>query len=153
MTKLASFALDHGDVPGLRDVVLELAGIGYSERLLSKRLGVEDLAELQWRGLPIYRSERLADRDPLALAIDLFLLQHHEFASKEMVSDSRLRNLPATGELLIFGTHRKSSFKSRRRPSCLPSPSFTAKMRMGSPCLTSRIATFATTLSGIPLTA
>ncbi len=36
---------------------------------------MEDLSHLQWRHRPTYRTERLAIRDPLALAIDLFLLQ------------------------------------------------------------------------------
>ncbi len=75
MTEAASFVVDPADVPGLRDVVSKLAGVGYSERLVASRLGLEDLASLQWRHVPIYRSERLALRDTLALAIDLFLLQ------------------------------------------------------------------------------
>jgi methylase of polypeptide subunit release factors len=75
MTEPASFFVDHADVPTLRDVVSKLAGAGYSENFVRARLSLEDLADLQWRLVPIFRSERLHVRDPLALAIDLFLLQ------------------------------------------------------------------------------
>ena len=75
VTEPAPFILDHADVPQLRGVVSKLADAGYSESFVRERLGLEDLADLQWRAVPIYRSERLADRDTLALAIDLFLLQ------------------------------------------------------------------------------
>jgi hypothetical protein len=75
MTEPATFIVDHADVPGLRDAVAKLVGAGYSESFVTERLGLEDLAHLQWRHLPIYRSEHLAARDRLALAIDLFLLQ------------------------------------------------------------------------------
>jgi hypothetical protein len=34
-----------------------------------------DIVDLQWKALPMYRKERLAERDALAVAIDLFLLQ------------------------------------------------------------------------------
>lgn len=75
MTEPATFVIDHADVAGVRGVLSKLAGVGYSETPVRERLGLEDIADLQWRSLPIYRSERLASRDPLALAIDLFLLQ------------------------------------------------------------------------------
>ena len=75
MTEPATFFVDHSDVPALRAAVSKLARAGYSESCVTGRLGLEDLANLQWRPVPIYRAERLAGRDPLALAIDLFLLQ------------------------------------------------------------------------------
>src|ERR1035437_5647262 len=75
MTEPASFLVDHADLPTLRDTVAKLAALGYSESVLRERLGLEDLADLQWRRVPMYRSERLAGRDPLALATDLLLLQ------------------------------------------------------------------------------
>src|SRR5271168_4903437 len=75
MTERASFFVDDADVPGLRDAISKLARIGYSEILIRGRLGLGDLADLQWRLVSVYRSERLATRDALALAIDLFLLQ------------------------------------------------------------------------------
>src|SRR5271154_2487090 len=75
VTEAASFLVDPADVPGLRDVVSRVSGVGYSENRVRERLGLEDLADLQWRALPIYRAERLASRDLLALAIDLLLLQ------------------------------------------------------------------------------
>jgi methylase of polypeptide subunit release factors len=75
MTERATFLVDHADAPALREAVAQLAGIGYTENLVRERLGLEDLADLQWRAVPMCRAERLAGRDPLALAIDLFLLQ------------------------------------------------------------------------------
>jgi hypothetical protein len=75
MTEPATFLVDHADVPRLRDVVSKFSGVGYSENFVRARLGLEDLTDLQWRAVPIYRAERLAGRDPLALAIDLFLMQ------------------------------------------------------------------------------
>jgi len=75
VTERASFLVDRADLPGLRGAVSKLANAGYSETVVTERLGLQDLADLEWRSVPIYRSERLAGRDPLALAIDLFLLQ------------------------------------------------------------------------------
>jgi len=75
MTEPASFAVDPSDLPKLRAVLSKLADAGYTESSVRERLGLEDLTDLQWRSLPMYRSGRLASRDPLALAIVLFLLQ------------------------------------------------------------------------------
>jgi hypothetical protein len=75
MTERASFVVEDADIPRLRDVVSKLVAVGYSEGSVAALLGLDDLADLQWRLLPIYRSERLPVRDPLALAIDLLLLQ------------------------------------------------------------------------------
>ncbi|MGB6386807.1 MAG: methyltransferase [Terriglobales bacterium] len=75
MTEPASFLVHDADVPNLRGIVSKLAGIGYSESSIRNRLGLEDVGDLQWRAVPMYRSEHLASRDSLALAIDLFLLQ------------------------------------------------------------------------------
>jgi len=52
-----------------------LAAAGYSEAGLCERLGMEDLADFQMKALPIYRAERLCARDPLDLAIELFMLE------------------------------------------------------------------------------
>jgi hypothetical protein len=75
MTERASFFVAPANVPRLRDAVSKIAGVGYSESLVRDRLGLEDLAGLQWHSAPVSRAERLSSRDPLALAIDLFLLQ------------------------------------------------------------------------------
>ncbi len=75
MTARAAFALDHADMAVLRESLRKLAAAGYCESCVRERLGLEDLADLQWRLLPIYRAENLRARDALALAIDLFLLQ------------------------------------------------------------------------------
>lgn len=52
-----------------------LARTGYGEAQIRKRLALEDLTDIRWRATPIYGAEQLAVRDPLASAIDLFLLQ------------------------------------------------------------------------------
>jgi len=70
-----AYNVDDSDVSGLRDCLARLAGIGYSESVVCERLGLKDLCDLQMRALPIYRKERLAQRNPLDIAIDLFLLQ------------------------------------------------------------------------------
>jgi methylase of polypeptide subunit release factors len=75
MTEPPSFLIHDADVPNLRAVVSKLAGFGYSESSVRDRLGLEDVGDLQWRAVPMYRSEHLVSRDLLALAIDLFLLQ------------------------------------------------------------------------------
>ena len=75
MTDSATFTVDGADVPGLRNAVLHIAGMGYCEARVRERLGLSDLTDLLWRALPIYRVEQLAIRDALASAIDLFLLQ------------------------------------------------------------------------------
>ncbi|HWF03665.1 MAG TPA: methyltransferase [Candidatus Angelobacter sp.] len=49
--------------------------IGFTETTVRERLGLHDLSDLHWRNVPIYRAERLLKRDPLDLAIELFLLQ------------------------------------------------------------------------------
>ena len=75
MTESATFIVNDVDAPSLRDAVSRIASIGYCEKHICDRLGLSDITELMWRALPIYRDERLAARDALDLAIDLFLLQ------------------------------------------------------------------------------
>jgi hypothetical protein len=75
LTLPASFLVTDADVPALRQTIANIGRLGYSEEAVRERLGLGDLTELRWRALPAYRAERLAGRDPLALAIDLFLLQ------------------------------------------------------------------------------
>jgi methylase of polypeptide subunit release factors len=70
-----SFTINAGDVPGLRQVLRQLARIGFGEAPVRERLALADLTDLRWRALPIYRQEKLTVRDPQASAIDLFLLQ------------------------------------------------------------------------------
>ncbi len=53
MTEPATFVVDPPDVPKLRDVVSKLAASGYSENLVRECLGLEGLADLQWRSLPM----------------------------------------------------------------------------------------------------
>src|SRR5580698_7653395 len=69
------FLVDDADVPALREAIFLISRAGYSEAAVRERLGLHDITDLHWRSLPIYRDERLTERDPLALAIELFLLQ------------------------------------------------------------------------------
>jgi hypothetical protein len=71
----APFLAGDADVPALRDAVSAIARAGYCEDAVRERLGLADLCDLHWRDLPVYRDQRLAERDPLSLAIDLLLLQ------------------------------------------------------------------------------
>jgi len=71
----AAFVIDSADLSQLRQAIQEIASAGYSEIAVRDRLGVADIAELRWKARPIYQAERLRERDPLAVAIDLFLLQ------------------------------------------------------------------------------
>jgi hypothetical protein len=75
MTESAPFLLEPADVQSLQRFISKLSALRYCEKSTAERLDLGDLADLQWRSTPIYRSEHLASRDPLALAIDLFLLQ------------------------------------------------------------------------------
>ncbi|HTQ06927.1 MAG TPA: methyltransferase [Polyangiaceae bacterium] len=52
-----------------------LRSLGFVEESVRSRLGLDDLNDLKLRAAPIYRAERLETRDPLASAIDLWLLQ------------------------------------------------------------------------------
>lgn len=71
----APFLIDRRDVQDFRMAVAEVARAGYSEAAACERLGLGDITDLKWKALPIYREERLAERDAQALAIELFLLQ------------------------------------------------------------------------------
>jgi hypothetical protein len=128
MIESAPFLLDDSDLPPLREVISNLARIGYSEKPVLERLGLASFSDLQWRATPMYREERLADRDPLALAIELFLLQgsvsEHElstlFADTSLIDQSRIDQssrdaLIRTGLLAIDDTGR-----ARARASLFP---------------------------------
>ena len=71
----APFLIDDGDVPDFRIAVAEIARTRYTETAVRDRLGLADITDLKWKALPIYRAERLAERDAQALAMELFLLQ------------------------------------------------------------------------------
>jgi SAM-dependent methyltransferase len=75
MSEPAPFLVDDADVPALHQAVSDIGRAGYCEAAVRDRLGLQDITDLHWRNLPIYRDERMVVRDPLALAIDLFLLQ------------------------------------------------------------------------------
>ena len=71
----ATFTVDSADLSALQAVVLRIANFGYHEPQICQRLGLSDLTDLRWRALPILRDEKLAARDRLASAVDLFLMQ------------------------------------------------------------------------------
>jgi len=66
-----AYDADSVTAPG---ILSRLAAIGYSEAGVRDRLGLEDINDFQMKALPIYRAE-LGPRDPLAAAIELFLLE------------------------------------------------------------------------------
>jgi len=75
MSKPTPFRVDDSDVSVLRQAIASIGRAGYCETAVCHRLGLDDITNLTWRHLPIYRDERLISRDGLALAIELFLLQ------------------------------------------------------------------------------
>ena len=98
MSEPAPFLVDAADVPALRQAVSGIGRAGYREAAVAERLGLDDIAGLNWRHMPIYRDQRLAARDPLALAIDLFLLQ----AALPVEEVGRL--LPAASRAVLLRT-------------------------------------------------
>ena len=75
MIDAATFSAERDDLPALRNALSHFAALGYSESGICNRLGLANIDDLQWQALPIFRDERLAQRDALASAIDLFFLQ------------------------------------------------------------------------------
>src|SRR5271165_3140736 len=71
----AAFVIGEADVPEFRIALAEIARTGYSEAAVCHRFGLDDITGLRWKLLQVYRAERLTQLDPLALAIELFLLQ------------------------------------------------------------------------------
>lgn len=71
----AAFVIDSADLSQFRQAIQEIASTGYAETIIRERLGLGDIADLRWKARPIYQAERLVERDLLAVAIDLFLLQ------------------------------------------------------------------------------
>jgi len=75
MSDSQAFCADDDDVAALHAIVSRIAIGGYSEAAVCERLGLKDICDLSMHAIPIYRQQRLRLRDPLAVAIDLFLLQ------------------------------------------------------------------------------
>jgi SAM-dependent methyltransferase len=98
MSEPAPFLVEYTDLPALRQAISDISHAGYCEAAVRKRLGLLDLADLHWRNLPIYRDERLAGRDTLALAVDLFLLQG------ALTMDELGRLLPRSGRDVLLRT-------------------------------------------------
>lgn len=98
MSEPTPFLVDDADVPALRQAISAIGHAGYCEVALRERLGLPDITDLHWRHVPIYRDERLAERDTLALAIDLFLLQG------VLTMDEVDRLLPASSRDVLLRT-------------------------------------------------
>ena len=95
----AAFVVDSADLSQFRQAIQEIARAGYSETEVRERLGVADIAEVRWKVRPIYQAERLRERDPLAVAIDLFLLQGNAPAAEL----ARLLSAPGRDVLVRTG--------------------------------------------------
>jgi SAM-dependent methyltransferase len=76
-----------------------LLSVGFDEAGARDRLGLRDLSDVTGKALPIYRRERLGERDPLACAIELFLLQ----GSLSTSEVNRLLEAPEQETLLQAG--------------------------------------------------
>jgi methylase of polypeptide subunit release factors len=134
MTERASFAVDPTDVRGLQEIIAKLKAIGYIETIVKDRLGVDDLADLNWRHLPMYRAERLAARDPLALAIDLLLLQGalpkdeldrlFTAAEQDLLLKSGILGIDGTARASLFPVGDRQIFSDHAWPE-LPHPGYT----------------------------
>ena len=125
------------DVVRLRAAVSRIAGCGFSEDSIRRRLGLDDLADVQWRHLPMYRAERLANPDPLALAIDLFLLQGSVLESeldrllarpeRDALIETGLLSIDANGwahsHASLFPVGRRLIFSDHAWPELPHSPS------------------------------
>jgi hypothetical protein len=113
----APFLIDQRDVPDFRMAMAEIAGQGYSEAAVCQRLGLGDITDLKWKALPIYRDEKLAERDAQALAMELFLLQGAVAAGEvdQLFSPPSRAVLLRTGILVI-----DSSGLARARASLFP---------------------------------
>lgn len=109
------FDVDEGT--RLRPVLWRLRLAGYSERSVLARLGLRDLCDLRIRAAPMYRAERLMARDPLDVAIDVFLLERavssHELA--RLFGDEDVALLVRAGVLML-----EPSGDARARASLFP---------------------------------
>jgi methylase of polypeptide subunit release factors len=132
---LAPFTVKPADLPALRAFLAKLGALGYNESRILARLALNDLCSLNWRAIPIYRSERLATRDPQALAIDLFLLQGslapNEFPAllTPVESDLLIRNGIVTidgymrSNISLYPVSKRLIFSDHAWPE-LPHPGF-----------------------------
>jgi hypothetical protein len=113
----APFLIDDGDVPDFQIAVAEIARTRYTETAVRDRLGLADITDLKWKALPIYRAERLAERDAQALAMELFFLQGAVPASEL----DRFLSAPSQAVLLRTGILAiDASGLARARASLFP---------------------------------
>ncbi len=108
-----TFDPDSADCTG---ALARLASIGFTEAAVAARLGLEDLNDIQGKAAPIYRQTCLAGRDPLASAIDLFVLQG-ALDAREL---GRLLDPEAQGALVRAGLLERAGALVRARASVYP---------------------------------
>lgn len=108
----APFFIEPADLSDFRRAIAEIVRAGYSEIPVRNRLGLADLTELRWKAVPIYRDERLVERDALAVAIELFLLQASvpETDIEPLLSAGSVAVLLKTG---ILSIHRAGFVQAR----------------------------------------
>jgi len=75
MPSLRAFDIDKIDGEQLRATGDTLRAAGFNERTVRKRLGLSRLSDLRLESYPYYIHDRLARREPLDLAILIFMLQ------------------------------------------------------------------------------
>jgi Methyltransferase small domain len=75
MSEPSAYSVNTADALGLQASLARLAAVGYTEANVRARLGLADINDVQLRAIPIYLKERLAEGQPLDVAITLFLLQ------------------------------------------------------------------------------
>jgi SAM-dependent methyltransferase len=115
-TEPAEFRIEDADIPEFRVALTEIARSGYREAGIRDRLGLADLADIQWKALPIYRDVHLANRDAQAVALDLFLLQ----GSIPEAELDLLLTAPSRDVLLRTGFLSIDSGVARARASLYP---------------------------------
>ena len=139
MSEPAPYLVDDADAPALREAVSAIGRAGYNEAAVLNRLGLFDLADLDWRLLHSYREERLAERDTLSLAIDLFLLQGclvkdeldrlFEASSREALLRTGILDIDETGcaraRASLFPVGGRRIFSDHNWPE-LPHPGYTS---------------------------
>ena len=84
MSEPAPYLVDDADAPALREAVSAIGRAGYNEAAVLNRLGLFDLADLDWRLLHSYREERLASEKKFFLNhwLELFAESAHAPADR-----------------------------------------------------------------------
>lgn len=107
------FDLERIDSDGLRRVAMVLRRIGYTEQGVRERLGLDDITQVRLSAYPHYHHRSLRRRDPLDVAIGLFLLQGRvpEEELGEVLDLPARRLLRAAG--ILAGERSSRSYRAR----------------------------------------